>query len=66
MNNDNQITINTTNLLVVGSILFATDKLLRVIKLAIGSSADFITHCRLQVDAVVEKARNERDVIAAA
>jgi len=35
---------------VVGSIFLAGDDLLRVVELAVGASADFVTHTRLQVD----------------
>jgi hypothetical protein len=62
----NQLTMNSTNLLVVGSILFATDELLRVIELAIDSTTDFITHCWLQIDAVVEKKKINDTVIVLA
>jgi len=35
---------------VVGSIFLTGDDLLRVVQLAVGTSADFVTHTRLQVD----------------
>jgi len=35
---------------VVGGILLAGDELLRVVELAVGASADFVAHSRLQVD----------------
>ena len=36
--------------IVVGSILLAGDQLLRVIQLAVGTSADFVAHTRLKID----------------
>ena len=39
-----------TTSVIVGSILFAGDQLLRVVQLAVSSSADFVDHTRLEIE----------------